>query len=184
MDTAIRQRWGSLCVDLKGPAQLAGTLAHRWLQLLAEDSAPRQPGAALRTVSLRWLREMGIAGDSADKIADRVQQALEGTLADARGRWLLEGQGHAELALTGVYDGEIESVVLDRVRIDESGQHWIVDYKTSTHEGGNLEGLLAVEAERYTPQLQKYASIYESYSGEKARCALYFPLLQAFVELQ
>ena len=36
----------------------------------------------------------------------------------------------------------VESGVMDRVRIDD-GRHWIVDYKTSTHEGGNLAGFLA-----------------------------------------
>ena len=165
-------------------ARIAGTLAHRWLQLMADGSVPQEAEQALRDVTSRWLQEMGIAGDSATRVTDRVQQALQGTLADSRGRWLLEGEGHAELALTGVYDGEIESVVLDRVRIDESGRHWIVDYKTSTHEGGNLQGFLDVETARYAPQLEKYASIYESYAGEKPLCALYFPLLQAFVELQ
>jgi ATP-dependent exoDNAse (exonuclease V) beta subunit len=75
-------------------------------------------------------------------------------------------------------------VVLDRVRIDDNGDHWIVDYKTSTHEGGNLEGFLAAEVSRYTPQLQKYAAIYSAFSGTEPRCALYFPLLQQFIEVQ
>ncbi|HSG98097.1 MAG TPA: UvrD-helicase domain-containing protein [Woeseiaceae bacterium] len=165
-------------------ARIAGTLAHRWLQLMADGSVPLQADESLREITLRWLRELGIAGDATTRVAERVQQALAGTLADTKGRWLLDGPGHAELALTGVYDGEIESIVLDRVRIDSSGRHWIVDYKTSTHEGGNLQGFLDVETARYAPQLRKYASIYEAYAGEPPRCALYFPLLQAFVELQ
>ena len=114
----------------------------------------------------------------------RVNDALDGILSDDKGRWVLEGRGHAELGLTGVYDGEIESVVLDRVRIGDDGTHWIVDYKTSTHEGGNLPGFLDAEITRYTPQLQKYAAIYSAWSGEQPRCALYFPLLQEFVEIQ
>ena len=69
------------------------------------------------------------------------------------------------------------------MRIDENGEHWIIDYKTSTHEGGNLQGFLNAEIERYTPQLQKYASLYAAYSGKQARRALYFPLLQEFVEV-
>ena len=102
----------------------------------------------------------------------------------ARGRWLLDGEGYAELALSGVHEGEVESIVIDRLRIDASGIHWIVDYKTSTHEGGDLESFLDAEVRRYRPQLQKYAAIYEAYSGTAPRCALYFPLLQRFVELQ
>ena len=74
-------------------------------------------------------------------------------------------------------------MILDRVRIDDDGTHWIVDYKTSTHEGGNLEGFLAAEADRYRPQLEKYAALYNEFAGTKARRALYFPLLQTFLEV-
>ncbi|MDH4125412.1 MAG: PD-(D/E)XK nuclease family protein [Gammaproteobacteria bacterium] len=89
----------------------------------------------------------------------------------------------AELALTGVYEGELISVVLDRVRIDEQDRHWIVDYKTSSHEGGKLESFLEAEVERYRPQLKKYRQLYLDYAHTEARCALYFPLLQQFVEV-
>lgn len=164
-------------------ARIAGTLAHRWLELLVSTDGESVGASERRRITLRWLREMGIANTAADRIAERVQDAVEGTLADARGRWLLEGPGHAELGLSGIHDGVVTSIVLDRVRIDDDGAHWIVDYKTSTHEGGNLQGFLDAEVERYTPQLQKYAEIYGAWAGVPPRCALYFPLLQAFVEI-
>jgi ATP-dependent exoDNAse (exonuclease V) beta subunit len=96
----------------------------------------------------------------------------------------LRGDGFTELPLSGVINGRTESVVLDRVRIDDDGTHWIVDYKTSSHEGGDLQSFLVAEIDRYRPQLQKYAELYRNYSGAEARCALYFPLLQEFVEVQ
>ena len=79
--------------------------------------------------------------------------------------------------------GRVESVVLDRVRIDEDQTHWIVDYKTSSHEGGDLQSFLNAESDRYRSQLSKYAALYQNYSGANVRCALYFPLLQEFVEI-
>jgi ATP-dependent exoDNAse (exonuclease V) beta subunit len=102
---------------------------------------------------------------------------------DEKGRWIINGDGHAEMGLSGVYEGNIESVIIDRVRIDSHGVHWIVDYKTSTHEGGNLAGFLQAETDRYRPQLAKYAAIYNAYAGTEARCALYFPLLKTFLEV-
>ena len=78
----------------------------------------------------------------------------------------------------------MESVVLDRVRIDDDGTHWIVDYKTSSHEGGDLEKFLTAESDRYRLQLTRYAELYGSFAGVDARCALYFPLLQEFVEVE
>ena len=165
-------------------ARIAGTLAHRWLELLVAGGGKAAAVDDRRKITLRWLREMGIGDDAATQIADRVEEAVSGTLEDERGRWLLDGPGHAELGLTGIHDGAVASIVLDRVRIDEDGSHWIVDYKTSTHEGGNLQGFLDAEVERYLPQLEKYAAIYGAWAGVTPRCALYFPLLQAFVETQ
>ena len=166
-------------------ARIAGTIVHRWLYLMAEGrataDADAQPG--LRAVTRRWLQELGIADKMNAAITARVEDALEKMLADTKGRWILNGAGRAELALTGMLDGQLETVVLDRVIIDENGQHWIIDYKTSSHEGGNLEGFLQAESERYQPQLQKYATLYNAYADTTARCALYFPLLQTFVEL-
>jgi ATP-dependent exoDNAse (exonuclease V) beta subunit len=167
-------------------ARIAGTIVHRWLQVLADGKLDGDPtDLALRDdLTRRWLREIGIAEPQHERIATRVSAALDGVLEDARGRWVLDGAGHAELALTGIYDGRVESVVLDRVRIDEAGRHWIIDYKTSSHEGGNLQGFLEAELDRYTPQLRKYADIYAAFSGEQPHCALYFPLLQEFIEVQ
>ena len=49
--------------------------------------------------------------------------------------------------------------------------------------GGDLEGFLRAEAERYGAQLEKYSAMYAEYSGTTPRRALYFPLLQTFVEV-
>lgn len=166
-------------------ARLAGTLVHRWLHLIAEnriDVAYAQ-SVASSELTLRWLRESGIGGDAAAPIVNRVHGAVAAALEDEKGRWILDGAGHAELALSGMLGDEVVSVVLDRVRIDADGVHWIVDYKTSTHEGGNLDGFLQVEADRYKPQLQRYAEIYGEWSGAQVKCALYFPLLKTFVEV-
>jgi hypothetical protein len=166
-------------------ARIAGTVVHRWLQILAEqriEGDPADPGLRDKLTG-RWLRELGIGEEQRAGIAARISAALDGILGDERGRWVLDGEGHAELALTGLVDGDLETVVLDRVRIDENGDHWIVDYKTSTHEGGNLEGFLDAEVTRYTPQLRKYAAMYRAYAGTEPRCALYFPLLQRFIEI-
>jgi ATP-dependent exoDNAse (exonuclease V) beta subunit len=165
-------------------ARIAGTLVHRWLQLLADGRVGGvNLGERLRTVTTRWLQEAGIDGDAAVPILERVEAAVTAMLAHDKGQWILSGEGHAELALTGVIEGEIVSVILDRVRIADDGRHWIVDYKTSSHEGGNLEGFLRAEVDRYQAQLARYAAIYAAWSGQKAKCALYFPLLKSFVEV-
>jgi len=167
-------------------ARIAGTLVHRWLQLIAEErSAGRDTeNLALREITTRWLSETGIEREAATPILERVTGAVTAMMNDEKGRWILQGEGYSELALTGVVEGELSSVILDRVRIDEEGTHWIIDYKTSSHEGGNLQGFLQVEADRYQAQLARYASVYREWAGEDVKCALYFPLLKSFVEVR
>ncbi len=166
-------------------ARLAGTIVHRWLHAFSEGRAA--PDTALleqyRPITHRWLKEMGVGDGMIPGINERVETALERILGDEKGRWIISGEGRSELGLTGVVEGEVESVILDRVRIDSDGTHWIVDYKTSSHEGGNLEGFLQAEEARYTPQLRKYKAIYSAYAKADVRCALYFPLLQTFLEV-
>ena len=166
-------------------ARLAGTLVHRWLQLMSEGRVTLSADnlRELIPVSERWLRELGLGTEGGTKIIERVQSAVKGILTDPRGRWILEGNGHSELKLCGVYEGQVAAVVLDRVRIDDDGTHWIIDYKTSSHEGGDLNGFLQAESDRYRPQLARYAAIYGAYANTDARCALYFPILQSFVEV-
>ena len=166
-------------------ARIAGTIVHRWLQLAADNrlTLDAESATSRRAITLRWLREIGIETGASGAIVMRIDQALTGILGDAKGRWLLEGPGHTELALTGHSGGRVQTGIIDRVRIDDDGTHWIVDYKTSTHEGGNLEGFLDAELDRYRGQLTRYATLYENFSGERPRCALYFPLLKAFKEL-
>lgn len=163
-------------------ARHAGTLVHRWLKRFAEEGAPAEL-PDLRPATRTWARDLGVSGEELDIVAERVQTAVDAMLADQRGRWLLESEGFAELALTGVTDGYLASVVLDRVVVDD-GCHWIVDYKTSSHEGGNRAGFIAQEIARYSVQLARYASLYRAFAApEKIRCALYFPLMQVFTEV-
>ena len=166
-------------------ARIAGTVVHRWLQYAAQCGAGVNALAddCLQEPTERWLRELGVApGETMERVLARVHAALRGVRNDSRGRWLLAGEGHAELALSGLVDGVVESGIIDRIRIDDA-THWIVDYKTSTHEGGNLAGFLGAEAERYRDQLGRYSTLYRAYAGVSVRCALYFPLLQEFVEV-
>jgi ATP-dependent exoDNAse (exonuclease V) beta subunit len=186
VDAAVREGVAAVEYDWAGTeARVTGTVVHRWLQLAAERKVNLglESATALREGSERWLREAGVGSDAMPAMVKRIEQALANIMSDPRGQWLLDGDGFAELALSGIVGNAVESVVIDRVRVDDDGTHWIVDYKSSAHEGGNLQGFLDDEARRYRDQLTRYAALYSAYSGNDVRCALYFPLLQAFVEV-
>ena len=164
-------------------ARLAGTVVHRWLFLAVKHQADLGDTQAVRARSRTWLLEQGAPEATVEATCDRVMAALKGMLADERGAWLLSGEGDAELELNGVEGGIARKVIIDRVRIDDNGVHWVVDYKTSTHEGGNRQHFLEEETRRYREQLERYARFYAEYAQKDVRCALYFPLLQEFVEV-
>jgi hypothetical protein len=72
---------------------------------------------------------------------------------------------------------------LDRTFVDRRGTRWIVDYKTSAHEGAGLEGFLDNECERYRPQLERYRQLFAGLEDRPIQAGLYFPLLQRWCEI-
>jgi ATP-dependent helicase/nuclease subunit A len=72
--------------------------------------------------------------------------------------------------------------VIDRTFVDADGVRWIIDYKTSAHQGGDLEAFLDKEKERYQEQLERYARLLVQRDGRAIRLALYFPLLGGWRE--
>jgi ATP-dependent helicase/nuclease subunit A len=170
-------------------ARHIGTVVHAALQALA--AAAELPTRAMiesRVAAYReQLRRHGVPARDLEWAAARVIEALTRTVADEKGRWILApAHGHAasELALTGMAGGRLTSVVIDRSFIDEQGSRWVIDFKTSRHEGGRLEAFVDQELERYRGQLTTYAALARELGPEPVRAALYFPLLGILRECQ
>jgi len=155
-----------------------GTAVHAWLVRLA--GAPLLPeGGAV----LAQLARLGVPRSEQPRALEVILTALRQTLADERGRWILSNshrEAYSEWELSGVSRGRLRNVKIDRSFVDESGVRWVIDYKTSAHEGGDLEGFLAQEIERYRPQLEAYLELARAVGPQPVRAALYFPLLGAF----
>jgi ATP-dependent exoDNAse (exonuclease V) beta subunit len=83
-----------------------------------------------------------------------------------------------EYRITARVDGSVRRLAIDRLFRDESGARWVVDYKTSRHEGADVEAFLERERERYAAQLARYARAL----GDVDRLGLYFPLLAGWRE--
>ena len=166
-------------------ARQVGTVVHAGLQELA--ALPVLPGRA-EIEARAWhfraqLSRSGVSAEALESATARVVAALGGTVEDARGQWILAA-GHrgaaSELALTGLAEGRLRNVVIDRCFVDEQGERWVIDFKTSVHEGASLEAFLARELERYRPQLAVYAALARALGPEPVRAGLYFPLLGVF----
>ncbi len=167
-------------------ARHTGTVVHRELQRLAEFPEAADPDDPMRRRRYESeLAELGVPVDRRADALERVVKALKRSLADPRGRWLLESghrEAQCELALSGLVDGQVVNVIIDRTFVDDQGVRWVVDYKTSSHEGSGLDDFLDREQERYRAQLDRYAILVARLGPEPVQVGLYFPLLSAWRE--
>ena len=167
-----------------------GTMVHRALEELSlRRTLPREISAADWS---RWrisLRDLGLSGVLLESACARLERCLRRTLDDPVGRWLLAGnhiRARSEWAITWRDDeGRPRDLVVDRCFIDrDSGECWLVDYKTGEPAAGQaLETFLNAQLEQYREQLQCYQQATQALEDRPVRCALYFPALGTLAEL-
>jgi ATP-dependent exoDNAse (exonuclease V) beta subunit len=166
-----------------------GTVVHAALERFAAAAElPSADTIEQQSESYRHqLRRHGVPERDLERATRTVQDALVRTVSHERGRWIFSNshrEAQSELALTGVAGGELLNIIIDRTFIDASGTRWVIDFKTGSHEGGNLEAFLDEEMERYRKQLEKNVALARMLGSEPVKAALYFPLLSRFRELK
>ena len=163
-----------------------GTVLHALVQRIAREGLDRWPADQIRARAghLRsLLSNAGIVPADLPAALARVTAALLNCIEDPRARWILmpHPEHACEYAITGWLDGRFVSGSIDRTFVAE-GARWIVDYKTSLHEGGGLPEFLENEKLRYRDQLERYARLLALTENRPIRVGLYFPLLRGWVE--
>ena len=166
-------------------ARHVGSVVHRWMQRLAEDELQNWDSGRIdgfRDAFANELAVRGVAQAQCEAAVDRVVEALSQTIEDTRGRWLLGAQTDArnEYRLGSYSAGERREWIIDRSFVDEKGRRWIIDYKTSSHQGADIDAFLDREKTRYAPQLERYARLFPG--KDTIHLGLYFPLLKGWRE--
>ena len=162
-----------------------GTVVHRWLHLMGEEGEKHWDVERITASADQFRAELillGVEKRDLPRATVRVVKALQRVLEDSRGRWVLadHAEAQSELAVSIVSKEGLEHLRLDRTFVDDRGVRWIIDYKTSVHEGGDVENFLNSEVERYRAQLERYALAMSKLEDRPVHVGLYFPLLQAF----
>ena len=167
--------------DASDAARHVGTVTHRLLERIARDGVDAWSAdriRRLRPVLGTLLACEGVPASMIEAACERVTSGLTRTLSDPRGRWVLghHADARSELAVSGVIDGEVRHLPIERTFIDDDGVRWIVDFKTSEPD--------SMEAERreYQAQLAGYATLLERMEGRGLRVGLYFPMTGQWVE--
>ncbi|MFO0216733.1 MAG: UvrD-helicase domain-containing protein [Burkholderiales bacterium] len=170
-------------------ARHVGTVVHTFLQRIASDGVETWNANrvnASRQLFQTELTRLGVRNNEVSVATDRIEAALKKTLADERGRWTLttHHDARSEWRLTGLIDGALKNVALDRTFVDADGVRWIIDFKTGSHEGADVEAFLDSEQRRYSAQLETYAALIQAMLPEskRIRLGLYFPMLGGWRE--
>ncbi len=191
-------------------ARCFGNVVHAALETLADRIATGSSAGALLAELPAWtprlaalLRADGLAHATVNRLAREARTALENTLRNPDGLWLLAPHAAAasEFALTAWpeshnADGQPAirptSIRIDRIFRAGLAPHapgedilWIVDYKTTApHSSASLEDFLVHQRAAYAPQLETYARILTQLphpadrpAPKEVRLALYYPVL-------
>ena len=126
----------------------------------------------------------GLPFEQSDKVLQQTLFGIRNILKDPKGQWILANHkdGHAEYPLTQFSENRFYRKIIDRTFIDNDIR-WIIDYKTSRHEGNEMDRkeFLNNEVVRYKPQLDSYAKLLKEYRDiYPIKKALYFPMHKAW----
>ncbi len=166
-----------------------GTLVHNVLEQIARRGAEYwfQNEGQQEQMLRRQLTGLGVPGHELTEALGRIREAVERTLASPKGQWILQAHsdGACELELSGQIDGQLVHAVIDRTFVDSAGIRWVIDYKTSAPKPAEQEAaFIQRETEHYRGQLAGYSRLLAAMEPARAiRSALYFPLIDRFVEV-
>ena len=174
--------------NLSNRARLMGTVLHRTLKQIANEGVDQWPRERTEKLPFAWaaqLKEQGILASKAE--LESLSIAISTMLADPKGQWILHRhqQAQSEQAL-GYYQPEQNRAgtsVIDRTFIDQ-GERWIIDYKFSTPAETETQAEFSTrQTNTYQGQLKHYANLYKGLEENQVRCALYFPQIPLFIEV-
>ena len=166
-------------------ARHVGTIVHRWLQRIADDELRTWDAARVDALGSRFAKELerrGVPPRDLKASTEQVSVALKNAISDERGRWVLgpHPEARSEHRIRVTRAAGANTYIVDRIFRTAEDVRWIVDYKTSRHEGADVEAFFEREKERYRGQLERYAAALSDSRG--VRLGLYFPLLAGWRE--
>lgn len=136
----------------------AGTLIHRYLEIIAREGLDQWPESRIREripAMQRWLEQQDHASaDAAESAADVARQLIT-TCSSPDGQWVLHPHAEArnEWALVSRAGSQVQIQVIDRTFLAD-GVRWIIDYKTTRNA--------QMPAEAYQTQLAQYQALFDS----------------------
>lgn len=167
-------------------ARMVGIVVHKVLQIKGHEPIEKWELSTLRTYVERQSTQLGLVNQDNADTADLAMQYLQNMQQHQKAHWIFDPSHQAveaEWALSGVIRGQVVHRIIDRSFIDNAGTRWIVDFKTSPHQGADVDVFVDEQQRRYTEQLNDYGTLVNGLEpGVPIRLGLYFPALKAWRE--
>ncbi len=132
-----------------------------------------------------WSNSQYGDNETSSALSGQVTMQIKKTLENEQGQWILKSHKNevSEFGLTGIVNGVIQRVYVDRMFI-EDGTRWIIDYKSGAPKEPEFKEIFCREQiARHKPQLQTYHTIASNLYPEKIKTALFFTAIAIFKEV-
>ncbi|ODS23382.1 hypothetical protein AB835_09175 [Candidatus Endobugula sertula] len=169
-----------------------GTVIHLALQHITETGYKNWNRTRIQKQQCLWkiqLAQKGINPRRLDQAVDIVHQAIDKTLNDKTGQWLLDNTHEDSATELQLWDSKGQHII-DRTFIDtkvikgmKERIRWVVDYKNSQpSENQTQEAFINEQKQQHQKQLQYYTTLF-NHERIPTCSALYFPLNHLWVEI-
>ena len=167
--------------------QNAGSLAHLYMEMIANDGLEHWPAYRIDACSLPmqfWLLQKGYAENRTEKLevekhVSHIIAALKKTISSPEGAWMLASRSsrQAELSIVAIDENnEPQEHRIDLTFIDEDVR-WIVDYKLTAADEN-----LTMAASQHKAQLARYASLFSD-ENRPIKTAVFFLSFGQLIEI-
>ncbi len=165
-------------------AKGVGIILHGWLQHRGSKALTAHITPALEH---RWraeLLELRVPVQKIEYALQRLHTAVRNIQTHTQAHFLFNDypEQQNEFALSAVEQGSVKTYRIDRTFVDEHNVRWIVDYKSTPHDQGDVATFAREQVEaRHKPQLEKYGSLLQQLDERPIKLAVYFPLLKELI---
>ena len=164
-----------------------GDIIHHCLLMLADKTLDGANDGQLSSLANTWRQVLEPLTEDPDTAIAEITRQLRSCIANEKFQWLISDshqQVASEISLSDYGSGFRKESIIDRTFVDENDVRWIIDYKTSQLPKAAKENAFRQEqAEKYAPQLARYAALYRAMENREIRTALFFTALPAFHEV-
>ena len=171
--------------DWATPAATAvGIILHDWLQYHQHEVLRITVNDQLKQ---RWHAELlalRVEHGQIEYALGRLVSAIVNVQSYQQAHFLFKDYAEQdnEFSLSAHENGKVKPYRIDRTFIDEQGTRWIVDYKSTPHDKGDVAEFAKEQvASRHRPQLEKYGALFYALDARPIKLAVYFPLLKQLI---